>query len=90
MENAVMDLQKLSFFTEGNTFTGSRTKDWDKRTMLRYLVRPDLENRKLQAYSWTEDVCFELAHEKQEGLFPLSDAGLDEIQEWLRQQYEKL
>ena len=25
-----MDLQKLTFFTEGNTFTGSRTKDWEK------------------------------------------------------------
>lgn len=85
-----MDLQKLTFFTEGNTFTGSRTKDWDTRAMLRYLVRPDRENDKLLAYSWTEDVCFECAGEKQEGEFPLSDEGLDQIQAWLQEQYNSL
>lgn len=60
MEQEAMDMQKLSFFTEGNVFTGSRTKDWSARTMLRYLVRPDKENencwpgagRKMCASSW--------------------------------------
>lgn len=85
-----MDLQKLSFFTEGNTFTGSRTKDWDSGTMLRYLVRPDFENGKLLAYSWTEDVCFERAQEKQGKEFPLNDEGLEEIQAWLQEQYAGL
>lgn len=90
MGNESMDLQKLTFFTEGNTFTGSRTKDWNTRAMLRYLVRPDQENDKLLAYSWTEDVCFELADKKQEGEFPLSDEGLYQIQAWLHEQYDNL
>lgn len=90
MEGEQMDLQKLSFFTEGNTFSGSRTKDWNKKNLLRYQVRPDLENRKLTAFAWTSDLCFEAAPEKREKEFSLDDSGLSEIQNWLLQQYQDL
>ncbi len=90
MENEQMDMQKLTYFTEGNVFTGSKTKDWAARTMLRYLVRPDFENEKLLAYSWTDDVCFECAGGKKEAGFPLNDEGIEQIQIWLRERYEEL
>lgn len=85
-----MDLQKLNFFTEGNTFTGSRTKDWRKGILLRYLVRPDLENGKLEAFAWTEDVCFERAAKKNEASASLTERGLEQIREWLLDEYQKL
>lgn len=90
MEQEAMDMQKLSFFTEGNVFTGSRTKDWSARTMLRYLVRPDKENEKLLAWCWKEDVCFELAQERQNAEFPLSEEGVQAVQDWLARQYALL
>ncbi len=90
MEDERLDMQKLSYFTEGNTFTGSRTKDWDKGVLLRYLVRPDREEEKLTAYSWTEDVCFERAQERREEQFPLNEEGLESIQAWLQEQYRAL
>lgn len=90
MEKEELDLQKLNFFTEGNTFTGGRTKDWAKKTMLRYLVRPDRENEKLQAFSWTKDLCFDRAGEKQEAEFPLTEEGLEQIRNWLTDQYRAL
>ncbi len=90
MEAETMDLQKLTFFTEGNTFTGSRTKDPKTGALLRYLVYPDRENEKLIAYGWTTDVCFEKAKERQEASFPLSEQGLSEIQAWLQEQYRAI
>ncbi len=85
-----MDLQKLTFFTEGNTFTGSKTKDWDTGLLMRYLVRPDQENGMLQAFTWTTDVCYEKAESTHKGEFPLSDEGLEQVQQWLKQEYDSL
>lgn len=87
MENEEMDMQKLTFFTEGNTFTGSRTKDHARKTMLRYLAKPDEGNENLLVWCWTEDVCFEAAGEKQESSFPLTDEGIEEAKVWLYQRY---
>lgn len=78
-----LDLQKLTFFTEGNTFTGEFTKE--RTCLLRYLVKPDLENKKLDAYSWRQDLCFEKAEEKEQEVFPLSEEGLREILGWLQE-----
>ncbi len=90
MEDEAMDLQKLTFFTEGNTFTGSKTKDWDTGLLMRYLIRPDKENDTLQAFIWTADVCFEKAKSTHNDEFPLSDEGLDQIQKWLQQEFDSL
>ena len=77
-----LDLQKLTFFTEGNTFTGERSQETGE--VLRYLVKPNREEEKLVAYSWHSDVCFEKAEEKTQQDFPLSEEGLEEIQRWLQ------
>lgn len=92
MENELFDLQKMTFFTEGNTFTGSRTKDAEKGILLRYLVRPvsDETGKRLQAFTWNTDMCFEKASDLEEAQFPMDEEGLDRIQDWLRQQFERL
>ncbi len=87
METPILDLQKITFFTEGNTFTGGCTKNPVTGTVLRYLVRPDKENGSLTAYAWQSDLCFERAESKTEKSFPMTEEGLEEIQNWLQEQY---
>lgn len=79
-----LDLQKLTFFTEGNTFTGEYTNE--NGTITRYLVKPDRENDALLAYAWHKDVCYEAAEIDAEQTFALSDEGLEKIQTWLKEQ----
>lgn len=89
-ERLKMDMQTLTFFTEGNSFTGARTKNPRTGLMMRYLVKPDKENDRLLAYMWTTDVCFECSGEKKEGAFSLSDDGVDEVQLWLQERFAEL
>ena len=42
----MFDMQNLTFFVEGNTFTGSRSQG---DALLRYRVAPDKENGQLLA-----------------------------------------
>lgn len=85
-----MDLQKLTFFTEGNTFTGSASKDPAAGLLLRYLVEPDKENEQLKAYAWRKDLCFERAGEKEEREFPMTQQGLEEADAWLQGLFDAL
>ena len=85
-----LELQKFHYFDEGNPYVGQKTKDPGQGTLLRYLIKPDKENALLLAYSWTEDLCFERAHEKQERQYPLSEEGLEQAVEWLESQYAAL
>lgn len=90
MEQDKLDLQKLAYFTEGNSFTGSKTKDRETGPLLRYLVRPEREEPGLRVFCWTEDLCFEKAEEKREKLFSLDEEGLGQALAWLTAQYEAL
>ncbi len=90
MEKESLDMQKLSYFTEGNTFTGSRTKDRNAGTVLRYRACPDTDGEKLLVSAWTADVCFELAREREEAEFPLNGEGLEQALAWLEDRYRKL
>lgn len=85
-----MDIQKLAYFAEGNTFTGSASKDPRRGLVLRYRAEPDLENRRLAAHAWTKDLCFERAGETQRRDFPLSQEGLEQLCAWLQEQYDAL
>lgn len=80
----MFDLQKLVYFTEGNTYSGSRTESGG---LLRYRVEPDRENELLLAWCWREDVCFQRAGEKKEKQFPLKQEGLEQIQNWLEENF---
>lgn len=90
MAREELELQKLTFFTEGNTYTGSKTKDRNAGILLRYLVRPDKKENKLMAFAWSADCAFEHAEEKQEKETPLTEAGLEEIRSWLAELYQAL
>lgn len=80
----MFDMQKLVYFTEGNRFAGSHSKDG---RVIRYRVEPDMENQQLAAWCWREDTCFEKAQGKVEGRFPLNQEGLEQVQTWLRQNW---
>ena len=81
------DIAKLNHFTEGNLYTGSKTKDWEKGTVIRYKVWPDRENEKLIASCWAQDVCYEKAQDKEEREFPLTAEGVDAVRNWLMERY---
>ncbi len=85
-----MYLQKLAYFTEGNTFTGSRTKDPEKGVILRFRAVPDTGEGELKAWAWSSDVCFERAGEIEEKSFPLNQEGLDAAEAWLQSLYDAL
>ena len=87
MEQVELDLQKLVFFTEGNTFTGSKTMDRETGTLLRYRVAPNREEGALIAHCWTKDVCFELAEDPEQLEAPLNEDGLVRVRAWLTEQY---
>ncbi len=75
------DIAKLNHFTEENLYTGSKTKDWEKGTVIRYKVWPDRENEKLIASCWAQDVCYEKAQDKEEREFPPDGRGCGRRQE---------
>ena len=85
-----LELQKFHYFEEGNTYAGQKTKDWEKKLLLRYLVEPDKKAELLRAYAWTEDVCFDRAHDKKQMEYPFTEDGLSQAVEWLESQYQAL
>lgn len=76
----MIELQKLVYFTEGNTFYGSHS---EAGRSLRFRVAPDRENGCLLASRWQEDKCFERAQSKEDAEFPLSEEGLEQLRQWL-------
>lgn len=76
----MFDMQNLTFFTEGNTFTGSKSQG---ERLLRYLARPDKENGQLLAWVWEEDLCFERANPKEHKAFLLTEEGIQQLSAWL-------
>lgn len=85
-----MELQKLAYFTEGNTFTGSATKDPEKGLLLRCRAEPDTGEGELKVWAWKKDLCFERAGETEEKTFPLNQQGLDQACAWLQSLYDAL
>lgn len=84
-----IETAKLAYFVEGNTYTGSRTKDPAAGAILRYRLVPDRENSLLQVACWDRDVCYEKA-EPQEREFPLEAEGLEAARSWLAEQYARI
>ncbi len=85
-----MDVQELVYYSEGNNFTGSRTKNPLTGSFLRYRIAPDRENARLKLWTWREDVCFELAREKTEDDFPFTEEGLERLKADLIDKYSSL
>ncbi|MGN0519318.1 MAG: hypothetical protein ACI4LB_01120 [Candidatus Fimenecus sp.] len=72
---AELDLPALSYFEQKNAFTGSLRKDFRFR-----VVRAE---DMLTAAVWHTDICFELAENKEEQSFPLTDEGLQSVADWI-------
>lgn len=82
----MFDMQNLTFFTEGNTFTGSKSQG---ERLLRYLARPDKESGQLLAWAWQEDLCFERAGGKVHKEFLLTEEGIRQLTAWLESLWEE-
>ncbi|MGN0571472.1 MAG: hypothetical protein ACI4K9_04765 [Candidatus Fimenecus sp.] len=70
-----LDIPALSYFEQGNAFAGSLRKDFRFR-----VVRAD---DTLSVAVWNADICFELAENKQEQSFALTDDGLRSAGDWI-------
>ena len=71
-----LDLPEISYFEQKNTFTGSLKADF------RFRVARG-EDDTLSAAVWREDICFELAENKEEKSFPLCTEGLEQMTGWI-------
>lgn len=69
------DFPEISYFTQGNTFTGSEGNNF------RY--RLTLEEDKIKASVWFVDLCYELAEDIQDSFFDSTNEGLIKAIEWI-------
>lgn len=78
-------LPTLPHWQFGNNWSGSAGR-------LRFFITvTDGEGRKeLAAELWTQDVCRELAQVEEEGSFPCTQEGLDELRAWLGERSAEL
>lgn len=84
-------LPGFNFFEEGNTWTGSCTKDRATSTMIRMRIVPDKENHKLLASLWkNQDLCYEKAQNKAEREGDFSAQGLASLEAWFTQEFQEL
>ena len=72
----MLDLREIAYYTANNPFYGSEER-------LRFLLKPNLEENTLLAYTWQEDVCFDLAKDPLCKTFPLTQQGLEEANAYL-------
>lgn len=86
-----LELPGFNYFEEGNIWTGSCTKSREEALMLRVRVAPDRENEKLLVWLWkNEDVCFERAKKFETRELPFQAVSLEDIKDWLSQEYAAL
>ena len=78
------DIPKTFYFISGNVHTGSRGK-------MRYRIEP--ADGQMKAEVWRQDICYELAKEKEileaAAEFPVSDEGFAQMLAFLQAEYEK-
>ena len=70
-----LDLPEISYFEQKNAFTGSLKED--------FRFRVCREEDMLSAAVWHEDICFELADNKEGQSFPLTNDGLKSAAAWI-------
>jgi len=68
------DFPEISYFLQGNDFTGSQVD-------CRYKISK--QDDELKVFLWYEDVCFECAENKVEETFEVSNNGLVKAIEWI-------
>lgn len=70
-----IEIPPLSYFESGNPFTGSHGQTF----------RFSVANKENQfvASVWYEDICFDLAKDREEETFPLTEEGRASVKTWL-------
>lgn len=68
------DFPEISYFLQGNDFTGSQGE-------CRYKISK--QDDELKVYCWFEDVCFECAENPEVECFEVSNDGLVKAIEWI-------
>lgn len=66
----MLEISRVGYYRSGNPFTGSHGP-------LRYRIEPEEDT--LHVYTWTQDLCFDLADHGEAQDFPLSEEGLEQI-----------
>ena len=79
-------IPRLHAFAMGNTFTGSKGQ-------FRFLIKPsvvkktskevDFEASSMKAEYWHGEFCYEKSQMEGENVFPMTDAGRQEMIDWL-------
>ena len=77
------DFLNVAFFTKAAVFPGSVGSF---RYRFQRFSWPGKEDAKIQAWVY-ENVCFELAKDVVTETFPWTEAGVEELREWLEEQY---
>ena len=72
--SAMLEISRVGYYRSGNPFTGSHGS-------LRYRIEPEEDT--LHVYTWTQDLCFDLADHGEAQDFPLSEEGLEQIQQFI-------
>lgn len=70
-----LDIPAFSYFEQNNPYTGSLRADF----RFRVAQKDDM----LSAAVWHQDICFEMADDKVEQSFPLTEEGLQAAVEWI-------
>lgn len=73
-----LDIRHLDFYTNGNEFTGNRGG-------LRFKIQP--ADGVFRVWTWTKDVCFELAQPEDPAEFPLTSEGLEQVEAHIMEKY---
>lgn len=76
------DFPEISYFEQGNVFTGCDGDDFRYRIAMVGNKKND-EEIYLLASVWFEDICYELAENKTEKRFEVSDEELVKAIEWI-------
>lgn len=70
-----LDIPAFSYFEQNNPFAGSLRAD--------FRFRVARQEDALSAAVWHRDICFEMADDKVEQRFPLTEEGLQSAVEWI-------
>ena len=85
MDACMFDYPKLLFFTNGNTFTGSYKG-------MNYILTPKKDKEtgesSLTVAVWYGPLCSALSEMVAETVLPLSEEGLTQSREYLKEQYD--
>lgn len=77
----MLEISHIGYYRSGNAFSGTYGP-------MRYRIIP--EDGALQVYTWTQDLCFDLADHGEPKDFPMNEDGLEAIRQYLEEARQAL